>query len=162
MGFLIGAIFLAIFFTHSIFFVENLLSLHLVKMVEHESVVDDLSDHDLDLTSMHSFDSSGSEGDALEGTESLQNDGNGRETHNNHTNDAMPYATTPTTLTSSFLSTLSPSNNNHTNERMEDATTTTLYSSSSLFGPTHAVMSFDNKFAIEPTCKSIIFIIIFV
>ena len=46
-----------------------LLPLHLIKMVEDESVVDDFMDEDLDLASMHSSNSSGSKGDALEGTE---------------------------------------------------------------------------------------------
>ena len=38
--------------------------------------MDDFMDDDLDLASMHPSNSSGSEGDPLEGTESLQNDGN--------------------------------------------------------------------------------------
>ena len=45
--------------------------------MEDESVMDDFIYDDLDLASMHSSDSSGSEGDALEGTELLQKDGNG-------------------------------------------------------------------------------------
>ena len=66
----------------------------------------------------------------------------------------MADATTPTTSTSSFLCTLSPSNNNHTNDTMEDAMTTTMYSSSSPLGLTHAVTSFDNKFEVKPHAKA--------
>ena len=100
-------------------------------MVDDDPIMDDFMDDDLNLPSMHSSDSYGSEGDALEGAESSQSYGNGQETHNNHTNDAMADETTLTMSTSSSLSNLLPSNNNHTSAKMDDTITTTPYSSSS-------------------------------
>ena len=61
---------------------------------------------------MHSLDSSESDGDVLEGKESLENYGNSRETDNNHTNDAMQDKMTTAMFASSSLSNLMSPNNN--------------------------------------------------
>ena len=50
--------------------IENLLSLHIIKTVDDETIMDDFIDDDLDLASMHSSNSSEIEGDALEVAES--------------------------------------------------------------------------------------------
>ena len=70
-------------------FVKTLLSLHLIKMVDDESVVNDFTDDGFDLASMHSSNSSKIKGDVLEGDFSLENCSNSGVTNNNHTNDAI-------------------------------------------------------------------------
>ena len=84
------------FCMHKIFFVKTLLSLHLIKMVDDKSIVDDFTDDDLALASIHSSSSSGSEGDALEGNNSLENCSNSGATNNDHTNDAIEDEMTTT------------------------------------------------------------------
>ena len=90
-------------------------------MVDDESIVDGFTDDDLDLASMHSSSGSKSEGDALEGDNSLESCSNSGATKNNHTNDAIEDEATTTMFTSLFLSTPLLSNNNHTNGTMADA-----------------------------------------
>ena len=58
-------------------------------MVDDKSIVNDFTDDDLDLASMHSPSSSESEGDALEGDNSLETCCNSGATNNNHT-DRIP------------------------------------------------------------------------
>ena len=85
-------------------------------MVDDESVVDDFTDDELDLASTHSSDSPESEGDALEGDESLENCGNSGATNNNHTKDAMEDETTTTTFASSSQSNPTQAKSNHAND----------------------------------------------
>ena len=105
-------------------------------MVDDKSIVDDFTDEDLTLVSIHSSSSSESEGDALEGNNSLENSSNSGVTNNDHTNDTIEDEMTTTTFASSFQSTPLLSNNNHTNDNhtndaMEDAKTRTEHSSTS-------------------------------
>ena len=58
-------------------------------MVDEKSIVNDFTDDDLALASIHSSSSSKSEGDALEGNNSLENYSNSGATNNDHTNDAI-------------------------------------------------------------------------
>ena len=99
-------------------------------MVDDKSVVDDFTDADLDLASMHSSSTSKSEGNALEGDNSLENCSNSGATNNKHTNDAIEDEMTTTMFTSSFLFTPLLSNNNYTNDTMADAPTATHSSTS--------------------------------
>ena len=140
--------YLVILHAQNIFF-ETLLSLHLIKMVDDESFVDDFTDDDLNLASTYSSSSSESEGDALEGDNSLENCSNSGMTNNNHTNDAIEDETTTMTFASSFLSTPLLSNNNHTNDMVAGAPTST-HLSTSQFDLMHAVTTFDTNVAIEP------------
>ena len=101
-------------------------------MVDDKSIVDDFTDEDLTLVSIHSSSSSESEGDVLEGNNSLENSSNSGD----HTNDTIEDEMTTTTFASSFQSTPLLSNNNHTNDNhtndaMEDAKTRTEHSSTS-------------------------------
>ena len=84
-------------------------------MVDDKSTVADFTDDYLDLASMHSSNISESEGDALEGDNSLENCSNSGETKNNHTIDTIENEMTTMTVASSFLSTPLLPNNNHTN-----------------------------------------------
>ena len=74
-----------------------------------------------------------SEGDALEGDNSLENCSNSGLTNNDHTNDAIEDEMTTMTFASSFQSTPLLSNNNHTNDIMASAPPppTTTHSSTS-------------------------------
>ena len=119
-------------------------------MMDDESVVDDFTYDELDLASTHSSDSPESEGDALEGDESLENCGNSGATNNNHTKDAMEDETTTTTFASSSQSNPTQAKSNHANDAMEDATTTTTYATSSRFDPTQAATSFEENFLVAP------------
>ena len=101
-------------------------------MVDDEPIVNDFTDDDLALASIHSSSSSKSEGDAL-GDNSLENCGNSGLTNNNHTNDAIEDEMTTMTFASSFQSTPLLSNNNHPNDIMASAPPppTTTHSSTS-------------------------------
>ena len=105
-------------------------------MVDDEPIVNDFTDDDLALASIHSSNISESEGDALEADNSLENCGKCGLTNNDHTNDAIEDEMTTMTFASSFQSTPLLSNNNHTNDIMASATpppatTTTTHSSTS-------------------------------
>ena len=102
-------------------------------MVDDEPIVNDFTDDDLALASIHSSSSSKSEGDALEGGNSLENCSNSGLTNNDHTNDAIEDEMTTMTFASSLQSTPLLSNNNHTNDIMASAPppTTTTHSSTS-------------------------------
>ena len=106
---------------HKIFFVETLLSLHLIKIVDDESVVNDFTNDYLNLAAMHSSSSSESKGDPLEGENSLVNCSNSGVTNDNHTNDAIEDEMTTMVFTSSFLSHPMLSNNNHTDDKIAHA-----------------------------------------
>ena len=88
-------------------------------------------DDDLTLASIHSSSSSKSEGDALEGNNSLEKCSNSGVTNNDHTNGAIEDEMTTMMFASSFQSTPLLSNNNHTNDIMAYAPTTTTHSSTS-------------------------------
>ena len=74
-------------------------------MVDDKSIVNDFTDEDLTLVSIHSSSSSESEEDMLEGNNSLENCSNSGVTNNDHTNDTIEDEMTTTTFASSFQST---------------------------------------------------------
>ena len=100
-------------------------------MVDDEPIVNDFTDDDLALASIHSSSSSKSEGDALEGDNSLENCSNSGLTNNDHTHDAIEDEMTTMTFASSFQSTPLLSNNNHPNDIMASAPLTTTHASTS-------------------------------